>query len=210
MLGRALALSLPLLVSVSVAHATDDEWGSGEESGGHLEISHQIGLGAIWTEQPPYFTGSVEVALVAYLEREMARDDRDEPLVFGLVLGDTIGLAPRAMILANGSDVAAPWAAAVGGGLVFRNRIADSAVRVPTILGSLLPEIGAMFRAATAPAFYLAWEAPFSIRMDRRVAMDVVFRVYAIDDWLSRRVEEPNVDPWNYVLTVGLGVRLIE
>lgn len=210
MLRRApLALALCLLAP-SLAEASDDEWGSGREEGLHLEIAHLIGMGAIMTEDPPYFAGTLELAFVAYLDDEIARDNREESFWWGFFIGDTMGFAPQAMVIANGSDVAAPWATAVGGGLVFQNRLVGGPVRVPSILGSLLPSIGAIFRAHTATAFYLCWEAPFSIRMDPHVTMDVAFRIYAIDDWLQPRVEQPGVEPWNYVMTTSIGVRLIE
>lgn len=192
-----------------MAHASEDEWNRGEE-GLHLEISHLIGMGTIMTEDPPYFSATLDLDFVVYLEDESARDDRDESLWWGFFIGDTIGLAPQAMVIANGSDIAAPWAVAVGGGLRFQNRLLGGPLRVPSILGSLLPSIGAIFRAHTATAFYLCWEAPFAIRMDRHVALDVAFRIYAIDDWLQPRIEQPGVEPWNYVTTVSMGIRLIE
>lgn len=210
MLRRApLALAL-LMLPGSVAHASEDEWGHGREEGLHLEVAHLIGLGAILTESPPYFAATLETAFVAYLDDEIARDDRDESFWWGFFIGDTMGFAPQAMVIANGSDIAAPWAVAVGGRLVFQNRLRGTPVRVPSILGSLLPSIGAIFRAQTPTAFYLGWEAPFSIRFDPHVTLDVAFRIYAIDDWLEPRVEEPGVEPWNYVMTVSMGVRLIE
>lgn len=211
MLRRAASSLALLLVSVSsVAHASDDEWGSSDDEGLHLEISHTVGMGAILTEDPPYFAGTLEVALMAYLPRDVAGDSGDEQVAWGLLVGDSVGLAPRAMVIANGSQSAAPWAVAVGAGLVFHNRILGSEFRVPTLLGLLMPELGAIFRASTATAFYISWEVPFCIRLDRHAALDVSFRVYAIDDWLAPRVEEPGIEPWNYVTTVNMGLRLIE
>ena len=207
MLTRGLAL-LPfgILLLASTA-AADTEWVDDDDDGLHIEVSHSIGMGAIFSEQPPSFAGTVEIGLVGYLDRSFARDSNPIP---GLMIGDTLGLAARMTVLANGSQSNTAWAVAVGGSPIILDRLAGEIVRLPTLLGVMAPEVGVILRSLTEPALYLAWELPFALRMDDHVAVDIAVRVYAIDDWLAPRIEEPGVEPWEIMTTVSMGVRLIE
>jgi len=206
------ALTLLLLGTLPSLALADgpDEWVHSSEEGLHLEITHSVGLGTMWTGENPYFAATGEFALVDYFESSAAREDADDALALGLVLGDVLGVAGRVTAFTNGADGGASWATAVGIGPVMLNRLAGTSLRVPSILGVLIPEIGAAFRPHAPTAVYVAWELPFAIRFDRRLSLDAALRIYAIDDWLSPRVEHPGVEPWEIMTTVSLGIRLVE
>ncbi len=126
-------------------------------------------------------------------------------------MGDLLGAEVRAHFLYRADTVQeAEWITAVGISPVFSNRAGESIVRVPTYIGTVLPELGVIFRADRDPTWYAAWELPFSFLLDHDVAFDLVGRFFVVDEWieLPNDAPEDSEDPAELIFMLNAGFRL--
>lgn len=101
-------------------------------------------------------------------------------------LGESLGIEARA-------HAWFPWSASGGASTVIALGVAatfdnflgvrseTSRVRVPAVLGAVLPEIGAAVRTSGQVGFYLAWSIPVAVLVSRSVALELHPSAYLID-----------------------------
>jgi len=192
-------------------HEEDVRWVSRHrEDGERFELSLN-GDVATLTETPGTYLGATAgVGLLYYADANDAEDEEDD-FVLNFFVGDTVGLEMRAHFLYR-VDTAqeAEWIAAVGLSSVFANRFSESIVRIPTYIGTALPEVGLMLRSDRSPTWYVAWDVPFSFLVDHDLAIDLNARVFVVDEWIELPSDAPEgtEDPAEVILMLSAGFRL--
>ena len=173
-----------------------------------IELSFSADV-ATFVETPGTYLGaSAAIDFTFLLDSRDALVEDGERWVLSSFLGDQLGGGFRAHVLYRlDSAQEAEWTIALGIGPLFVNRVSDSVVRVPSILGIVAPEMGLILRADRDPTWYAAWAAPFSLLLDHDTALDLVARVFFIDDWLLPPAEGEE-DPAEIILMLSAGVRL--
>jgi len=149
------------------------EW-SFSNLGGTLGV--EIGLGAIggsFTRSGGSWWGGVFDLVAQY---EMPAGD---PPWLGALLANGIGLGFRAQLLRRtDGENAGSHAVMLAGVLSLTNRIRGTPVRTPSLLGVLLPEVGAVLYSESRPARgYFDWSVPVTITVATHLAVDVRPRV---------------------------------
>jgi len=113
------------------------------------------------------------------LHFQLGRSDSESP--FDALFFDGAGLGVRAHVLSRVDDAAHDGSggvvAMIGGGITLTNRVAGTALRVPTLLGAILPETGAVFRSDGPTSAYFGWALPLSLLVAEHLALDVRPRV---------------------------------
>lgn len=184
-------------------------WVSRHRGGERLELSLLGSLAAL-TETRGSFAGLTATASFVHLlgERD-ASEDNSESVILGMAFGDVVGGELRVHWLSR-LDAApeAEWIVAVGLAPVMVNRFERSVVRLPTYLGLLAPELGVILRADRDPAWYAAWSAPVSLLVTHDVAVDLVARLFVIDDWIPKPDPDARQDPVEVILMLSAGLRL--
>ena len=166
---------------------------------------------ATLTETPGTWLGATaSLGLVYYVDADDAEDEEDE-FIMNFFMGDTVGAELRAHFLYRADTAqAAEWITAIGISPVFANRAGDTVVRVPTYVGTVLPELGVILRPDRSATWYVAWELPFSFLVDHDLAIDVAARLFVVDEWIELPEDAPEDtdDPAEVILMLGVGFRL--
>lgn len=69
--------------------------------------------------------------------------------------------------------------------MLLTNRVDETAIRVPTVLGAIVPEMGAVFHRDGTSGAYVMWCLPFTLLLASNLALDlrprVLFTLYSND-----------------------------
>ncbi len=162
-----------------------------------------LGLGAHTTAEQRWFAGGTLEAAVTFDLGRRAADGRRAPALNGVV-GDHYALTARGHVFARldrGGD--ARWAVAVGGQLAAANALLGDNVRIPSLLGLVSPEVGAVFRSDRDPGLYLAWHAPFAFLLEDWLALELRASFFVIEGWRA----DPEDREALFTVSVGLSGR---
>jgi len=202
-----------LLIAVALSIATpcsaEAWWFRDEEPGFHFELAHFLQMPTLTNDygDTVLLGPTVELGLAGYLSEGDADDE-----TLGLLAGNTFGVAIRAHIVGNTTrNIRPAWFLLIGATPMAEYRFVEGQeVRLPSLLSLLAPEVGVAVRPDRDMAAYIGWTATASIRpYGSDVGIEPVVRIYLIDDWSSPRIETPEHNPWEVILMVGLGVRLL-
>lgn len=185
-------------------------WVSGHRHRERLELS-LLGSIATLAEAGGSYAGVTATGSFGFLlrERDANEDDDKDALLLGILVGDVLGAELRAHWLQRlDASQEAAWMVAVGVGPLLANRFERSVVRLPTMMGVLMPEVGAIFRADRDPTWYVGWSAPFSFLVTHDVAIDVTPRVLVVDEWIPKPHPDAEDDPAEVVFMLSAGLRL--
>lgn len=191
-------------------HEEDVRWASRYRDGDRLELSLSADLATLADAGGSYAGGTASVAYVWLLDHHDAEEDGGGGLPTFLY-GDVFGAELRVHALHRLDDgQSARWIAAVGIGPMLENRFEDSVVRMPSLMGSFVPEFGAILRPDRDVTWYAAWEVPVSLMLDHDVALDLTARFFVIDEWIELPDDAPENadDPAELMITLSAGVRL--
>ncbi len=192
-------------------HAEPVRWVSDHREDGERWELALSGAVATLTETPgTWLGGTASLGLVYYVDADDAEDEEDE-FIMNFFMGDVVGAELRAHFLYRAdTDQEAEWITAVGVAPVMANRAGDTVVRVPTYVGTVLPELGVILRPDRGATWYAAWELPFSFLVDHDLAIDVAARFFVIDEWVEPPADAPEdaEDPAEIILMLGAGFRL--
>lgn len=181
------------------------------EDADRLELSFGGTVGTLAQTPGTYLGATAAADWVFLIDAGDARDNDEEEAMLNFLFGDTLGAGLRAHFLYRADSAqAAEWITAVGVSATLLNRFEQSVLRLPTYLGTVLPEVGAVFRSDRAPTWYIAWDLPFSVLLDHDLALDIVARVFLVDDWIELPDDAPPdaEDTVETILTLGVGFRL--
>lgn len=109
------------------------------------------------------------------LQLELDRANSGGP--FDALLFDGAGFGVHANFLSRVDTPDGQYLFTVGAGVVLTHRVASTPVRLPTVLGALLPEAGAVFRSDGTSAGYVGWALPLSLLLVEHLALDLRPRV---------------------------------
>ncbi len=190
-------------------HREPVRWVSAHRERDRLELS-LFGSVATLAEAGGSFAGGTATLSLVFLLDDDESDETDRgDTIMNVFFGDTMGADLRVHFLYR-LDAAqeAEWITAVGVAPALGNRYADSAVRLPTFFGTLLPELGMILRADRSPTWYAAWSAPFSFLASHDLAIDLAARVFVVDDWIPKPDVEDADDPVEAIFMLSAGFRL--
>lgn len=156
-----------------------------------FEIAAGFAMGSFVRDGGTWVGASLDTAL--QLDLDTHASDGDGHRVMEAFLFDSAGLAVRAQVLsrADGPNQG-DWLVSVAGGVALSNRLSPSGLRLPTLLGALVPDVGAVLRNDTDASAYLSWSLPLSWVLLPNFGFDVRPRVQVVfpaDD----SVAEPDV-----------------
>lgn len=192
-------------------HEEDVRWVSRHREGDRWELGLSGDLATMAEQGGSYAGGTASFGLYYQLNHDDADETRPDGVIVNLFFGDSFGADLRVHFLHRlDGGPEATWITAVGLNPVLENRFAESVVRLPTYFGTLIPELGVIFRADRDPTWYLAWDILFSFLLAHDLAMDVAARVFLVGDWetLPEDAPEDAEDPVETMFMLSVGFRL--
>ncbi|MBZ0118008.1 MAG: hypothetical protein K8H88_13480 [Sandaracinaceae bacterium] len=185
-------------------------WVSQHRHGDRWELGLGMVLGTLVEEDGSYLGPSGSIGLVHLLQRRHADESDDDETMMNILTGDTLGAELRVRALFRMDDAqAAHWIVSVGMAPIFENRFERSVARVPSFLGSVVPEAGVILREDRAPTWYIGWDLPFSFLIDHDIAVDLRAEILLVDDWIPKPAGMPDADdPAELIFGLHAGLRL--
>jgi hypothetical protein len=186
-------------------------WVSDHRSKDRLELAFAPSA-AFLSSDGAFLAGGTASAAYVYLAPASDADDDDgDDAFFNVLIGDQLGGELRVHFLhrTDGAQ-SGEWMTLVGIGPALANRLERSVVRMPTVVGTLVPELGLALRDDHEATWYAAWSLPVSLLLAHDVAFDAALRLFLIEDWLPERMAEDGTisDPTEVIISVSAGVRL--
>lgn len=190
-------------------HAESVRWVSEHRRGDRFELSLSGGAATLEHAGGAFLGGTAGLALAFWVDDDDADESDDEDTILNIFLGDTLGAELRVHFLhrVDGGQEA-EWFTAVGIAPVLTNRFERSVVRLPTFFGTIAPELGVMFRADRDATWYVAWTMPFSFLITHDLALDLVPRLFVVDDWIPKPDPDADSDPAELVFMLSAGFRI--
>jgi hypothetical protein len=190
-------------------HRESVRWVSDYRRGDRWELSLQGSLATLAQIGGSFAGGTAGLSFVFLEESDDADEHDEESSVLGALFGDTLGAELRVSALARiDGGQEAQWFASVGIAPMFVNRYEHTVVRLPSFIGTIAPEIGAIFRSDRDPTWYVGWSAPVSFLLTHDVALDVTPRLLLVDDWIPKPSPDSDDDPAEVVVMLSAGLRL--
>lgn len=110
----------------------------------------------------------------------------DDDDFFGVLLGSSLGVDLRAHVIPNlRGQTFDDYAVAIGVTPVFGMIPGSDIVRLPSVWGLLIPEVGGIARGDRDAALYMQWNLPVSFLLDAHAALEARATFMMIDDWVE-------------------------
>jgi hypothetical protein len=187
-------------------------WVSTYRDHDRLELSFTADAATMFENGGSFLGGTATGAFVFLSDADESDDSDDDDGLFNLLVGDQIGAELRVHFLHRADGGAsAEWATMVGIGPALANRFERSVLRLPTIVGTIIPEVGVALRADRDPTWYAAWSFPVSVMITHDLAFDAIVRAFWMEDWEQERTNEDGTtsDPAEGIVSISLGLRII-
>ena len=169
------------------------EWGEG------VRWELAAGVGASYLAHTGVGTGELTISGGARFHIDWGTSDDDD--FFGVLMGDWLGADLRVHVLPHlRGQTFDEYAVAVGVGPVFSSTPDDEIVRLPSVWGVLIPEVGLIASGGRDVALYMQWSAAVAVLLDEHAAVEARASFMMIDDWVEG-------DPVEGIL--GLSVALV-
>jgi hypothetical protein len=190
-------------------HSESTRWTSPYRDGDRLELSLSASVASLVEADGTYWGGTAGAAYVFLLDANDADDQGDEG-IFNLLFGDTLGGELRVHFLYRvDTQQEAEWITAIGFSPLLVNRFEQSIVRLPTLMGTVMPEVGLILRADRDPTWYVGWSLPFSLLVGHDVAFDIAARIFLVDEWIELAPEDESTeDPAEAIVMLSAGFRM--
>lgn len=104
----------------------------------------------------------------------------------GVMLGSSMGADLRVHVIPNlRGQTFDEYAVAIGVAPTFAMIPGGDIVRLPSIWGLIVPEIGGIARGDRDAALYMQWNLPVAFLLDAHAALEARATVMMIDDWVE-------------------------
>ena len=169
------------LAAVAFAFGRHPDHDRDEDDGGGLGLALSIG-GIVASESrgDALFGGVGSAGLVYRLDTdEDFADPEDDGAFFATLLGDRFAIEARVRVFPEPGAQGLTYS--VGGAIVLENRVAGSMWQVPSVVGLLLPELGAFTRDGRT-SFYAGFGVSVKILATRSVGIELRPEVLAVSE----------------------------
>ena len=193
--------------------AEDPRWVSRYRDGDRWEAGASATVATLARGHGTWVGATASLGLGFQLRANDADEGDEEETFFNALIGDTFGLALRVHVLnrVDAQDQAGRWIGAVGLGPLVANRYERSVVRLPTVVGVAIPEVGAILRGDEDVQLYAAWSLPFSFLLTHEMALDVTARMMLVDGWGELPADAPEGEspPSELIFGLSAGLRFL-
>lgn len=193
-------------------HQESMRWVSQYRDRDRLELSLTATIATMTETTGSYAGGTVAASYVFLMDEDDSDESDEDDSFFNVMVGDQIGAELRGhFVYRIDGGQQAEWSALVGIGPALANRFERSVVRIPTFVGTIIPELGIALRADRDPTWYAAWSFPVSVMITHDLAFDAVVRAFIVDEWEDERMNEDGTmsDPVEGLFMLSMGLRLI-